>query len=86
MALARRCFARLGRGMRAYAAAALLNLALLNTTLAEPPRRPIVHMRVVAATGPFLPTEVLARPGGELAGVLSLPLPDGQAVAPPSPN
>jgi hypothetical protein len=86
MALVRRCLARLACGARAYAAATLLNLALLNTTLAEPPRRPVVHMRVVATTDPFLPTEVLARPGGAPEGVLSLPLAQEQTPAPPSLN
>lgn len=86
MTLARRCLARLARGARAYAAAALLNLALLNTTLAEPPRRPVVQVRVVATTGPFLPTEVLGRPGGLAEGVLSLPLVGGQIPEPPSLN
>lgn len=79
MALVGGCLARLARGARAYAAAVLLNLALLNTTLVAPPRRPVVQVRVVAATGPFRPTELLTGDGGEPAGVLSLPLPDGQA-------
>ncbi|HEX5501290.1 MAG TPA: hypothetical protein VFW96_01625 [Thermomicrobiales bacterium] len=74
MTLGGRYLARLARGARAYTAAVLLNLALLNTTLVAPPRRPVVQVCVVATTGPFRPTELLTGPGGEPAGVLAVPL------------
>ena len=82
----RSAFERLRRGGRDYAAAALLNLALLNTVLTPPVRRPVVQVRVVAAAGPFSPTELLVRPGGEIAGVLARPLDPDQARATPSLN
>lgn len=86
MARGGRCLARLASGARAYVAAVLLNLALLNTTLSAPPRRSVVQVRVVAAAGPFRPTEILAGPGGEPAGVLALPLPDCRATTTASLN
>jgi hypothetical protein len=82
----RSAFERLRRGGRGYAAAALLNLALLNTVLTPPVRRPVVQARVVAASGPFSPTELLVRPGGEIAGVLARPLDPDRARATPSLN
>ena len=66
---------RLGRGGRNYAAAALLNLALVNTVLTPPQRAASAQTRVAAHTNGrrFAETECVALPGGGL-GVLSTPL------------
>ena len=69
-------FGRLRQRGRTYAAAALLNLALVNTTLTAPERPPAAQTRIVTNARRFRDTEMIALAGGE-AGVLSLPLEAG---------
>ncbi len=66
--------ARLRRGGRDYAAAVLLNLALINAVLTSPPRQPIAQVRVLPSRGPFRETELLRDGDGEAVGVLARPL------------
>ncbi len=66
--------ARLRRGGRDYAAAVLLNLALVNAVLTSPPRQPIAQVRVQPSRGPFRETELLRDGDGEPVGVLARPL------------
>ncbi len=67
-------FRRLGRGGRNYAAAALLNLALVNTVLTPPQRAGGAQTRVVAHHNDrrFADAECVTLPDGA-TGVLSLP-------------
>lgn len=69
----RKRFGRLRQQGRTYAAAVLLNLALVNTTLTAPERPPAAQTRIVMNARRFRDTELVTLAGGE-AGVLSLPL------------
>jgi hypothetical protein len=74
MSSARR--SRPATALRNYAAAALLNLALVSTTLVPPERQRAVQMRIVMIAQPFHPTEVADLGAGEW-GVLSAPYTSG---------
>lgn len=63
---------RPGAALRSYAAAALLNLALVSTTLAPPARPRAAQTRVVTNQRRFHPTELVDL-GGRERGVLSMP-------------
>ncbi len=62
--------------LRNYAAAALLNLALVSTTLVPPDRPRAAQTRIVTITSPFHPTEVADLGAGE-RGILSMPYTGG---------
>ena len=66
--------ARVRRGGRDYAAAVLLNLALVSTVLTSPRRPPVAQVRVLPAGGPFRQTELLRDRDGMPVGVLARPL------------
>lgn len=68
--------ARPGAALRAYAAAALLNLALVSTTLVPPDRQRAAQTRIVTIAQPFHPTEVADLGAGE-RGILSMPYASG---------
>lgn len=63
---------RPGAALRSYAAAALLNLALVSTTLAPSARPRAAQTRIVTMAQPFHPTEV-ADLGAGRRGILSMP-------------
>jgi len=67
---------RPGTALRNYAAAALLNLALVSTTLVPPARPRAAQTRVVTMAEPFHPTEVADLGAGE-RGILSVPYTSG---------
>ena len=69
-------FGRLRQQGRTYAAAVLLNLALVNTTLTVPERAPTAQTRIVTNARRFRDTELVTLTGGT-TGVLSLPLKAG---------
>jgi hypothetical protein len=77
---------RLRRGGRDYAAAVLLNLALVNAVLTSPPRQPIAQVRVLPSRGPFRETELLRDDDGEPVGVLAKPLDPARSGATASLN
>ncbi len=62
--------------LRNYAAAALLNLALVSTTLVPPDRSRAAQTRIVTVASPFHPTEVADLGAGE-RGILSMPYVSG---------
>ena len=64
--------ARPATALRNYAAAALLNLALVSTTLAPPARPRAAQTRIVTTAQPFHPTEI-ADLGAGARGILSMP-------------
>lgn len=66
-----RLLGRLRHRGRGYAAAVLLNFALVQTVLTPPTRRAVAQVRVVALKGPFLPTEALRDERGIVVGVLA---------------
>lgn len=69
---------RLRRGGRNYAAAAMLNLALVSTVL-TPPERPVsAQTRIITDARRFRDTEVIALEDGAV-GVLSTPYEPGEA-------
>ena len=70
------CRARPATALRNYAAAALLNLALVSTTLVPPERPRAAQTRIVTTMSPFHPTEIADLGAGE-QGVLSLPYASG---------
>ena len=78
--------ARVRRGGRDYAAAVLLNLALVNTVLTPRSRPPVAHVRVLPAGGPFRETELLRDRDGMPVGVLARPLDLARSTATTSPN
>ncbi len=57
---------------RNYLAAALINLALVSTTLTPPLRSRVVQVRVITAEQRFRDSELIDC-GGDAPGVLSLP-------------
>lgn len=59
---------------REYAAAVLLNFALVQAVLTPPAGRTVARVRVVVLDGPFLPTELLRDERGTVVGVLAQPL------------
>jgi hypothetical protein len=63
---------RLRRGGRNYAAAAMLNLALVSTVLTAPERPVSAQTRIVTDARRFRDTEVIALEDGAV-GVLSAP-------------
>jgi len=67
--------------LRNYAAAALLNLALVSTTLVPPDRSRAAQTRIVTVASPFHPTEVADLGAGE-RGILSMPYVSGGLAAP----
>ena len=69
--------ARPGAALRTYAAAALLNLALVSTTLVPPERQRAAQTRIVTIAQPFDPTEVADLGAGE-RGILSMPYTSGE--------
>ena len=81
-----RLVARVRRGGRDYAAAVLLNLALVSTVLTSPRRPPVAQVRVLPAGGPFRDTELLRDRDGELVGVLARPLDLARSTVTASPN
>ena len=70
-----RLIARLQPGvtLRNYAAATLLNLALVSTILTPPDREQAAQMRIVTRARRFRDTELIDLGDGEV-GVLSVPL------------
>ena len=70
-----RLIARLhpGATLRSYAAATLLNLALVSTILTPPDREQAAQMRVVKNARRFRDTELIDLGDGEV-GVLSVPI------------
>lgn len=63
---------RPGTALRSYAAAALLNLALVSTTLVPPERSRAAQTRIATSAQPFHHTEMVDLGKGNL-GILSLP-------------
>jgi hypothetical protein len=71
---------RPGTALRNYAAAALLNLALVSTTLVPPDRPRAAQTRIATIAQPFHPTEVADLGAGE-RGILSVPYTSGSLGA-----
>jgi hypothetical protein len=67
---------RPGTALRNYAAAALLNLALVSTTLVPLERQRVAQTRIVTVAQPFHPTEIADLGAGE-RGILSIPYTSG---------
>ncbi len=63
---------QVGATLRNYAAATLLNLALVSTVLTPPARPPAAHTRVVRDSRRFRDTELVPLGAGDV-GILSLP-------------